>query len=94
MDPARGDRGHGSTADRVPEVQVTVLEPAVSERTAVEAGRQVEAGQEVGLSRRDDHRRVTCNHCGARVLTRISGAMWGHTAGSVECPGSRTWSTE
>lgn len=42
--------------------------------------------------RRDDHLRVTCKQCGARVLTRRSGAMLDHRlADGAMCSGSRTW---
>ena len=41
--------------------------------------------------RRDDHHRVTCRHCGRRVLTRNSGATWGHRADGRMCPGLKTW---
>lgn len=39
--------------------------------------------------------RVVCIHCRARVLTRNSGAMWGHRlADDSMCPGSNTWECE
>jgi hypothetical protein len=81
--PVRADRP-GQLPERLPEVQEPGLEPAR------EVGTQA-ANQTRVAPRRDDHLRVTCNHCGARVRTRISGAMWGHTDAGSECPGSKTW---
>lgn len=69
--------------DGLREVPIEVLEPTAGHGQAGTEAREV--------ARRDDHLRVTCNHCGARVLTRISGAMWGHNANGGECPGSKTW---
>lgn len=82
---AAGDDGAGP-AEGLREVSVEVLEHAEGHG---QAGTQ-EDRQDVAEPRRDDRRRVTCNHCGRRVLTRWSGAMWGHMAGGVECLGPKT----
>lgn len=69
-------------SEGLPQLQKLALE-RTEERAATIQG---------GVARRDDHKRVTCSHCGARVLTRGSGAMWGHDKkGGHECPGSKTW---
>lgn len=83
-DPVRADRP-GKISGLVPSLQATELEP---EDTRTPAASQDQDGR---VARRDDHKRVTCSHCGARVLTRISGAMWGHTMAGSECTGSKTW---
>ena len=85
-----GGPSTGGSPEGLSEVQVTVLEHAAD---LPEAGGQEEGPREAGqvARRRDDHRRVTCVHCGARVLTRNSGAMWEHHADGAICPGSRSW---
>jgi hypothetical protein len=83
--PVRADRP-GHVPERLPEVQEPGLEPAR------EAGTQ--ATDQSRVARRDDPKRVTCRHCGARVLTRGSGAMWGHPDASGECVGSKSWDYE
>ena len=80
---AAGDDRPGST-EGLCELPVEVLEHAARIDQARTQASRVER-------RRDDHKRVTCDHCGARVLTRGSGAMWGHLADGVECTGSKTW---
>jgi hypothetical protein len=79
--------GAGRSPAGLPEVQEPVLEHGAD---LPQARGQEEGPQEVGqvARRRDDHLRVTCRHCGARVLTRNSGAMWKHSAAGAECPGS------
>ena len=67
------------------ELPVEVLEHAAGHG---EAGAQAKVG---GIEHRGPER-VTCSHCGRRVLTRNSGAMWGHTRAMGEkCHGSKTW---
>jgi hypothetical protein len=84
-DPVRADRP-GEISRVVSELQAAELEHARGNASQA-------TSQKVGVvPRRDDHKRVTCNHCGARVLTRNSGAMWGHSnATGVECIGSKSW---
>ena len=87
LDPSQAD-GQGEAA--APEGVHELQQPAVEH-----AGRQgpdPQSGQAV--ARRDDHRRVTCSHCGRRVLTRRSGAMWAHEIDGSECPGSKSWDHE
>lgn len=80
----------GGTPAGLPEVQEPVLEHGADLSEA--RGQEEDPREASQVARpRDDHRRVTCNHCGARVVTRGSGAMWGHPADGAECPGSRTW---
>lgn len=79
---AAGDE-RSAAAVVVRELQIEVLEHAQGNG---EAGTQARRGV-----RRDDHLRVTCVHCGRRVLTRRSGAMWAHDLDGAPCPGSKTW---
>jgi hypothetical protein len=87
--PARGDIGD---PEGLPEVQEPVLEHAAAgtgDGHGQEEG-QREASQE-DLTVRRGPKRVRCSHCGARVLTRLSGSMWRHNASGQECRGSLTW---
>jgi hypothetical protein len=70
-----------AASDGLREVPVEVLERAAGYDQAGPEASQTGA-------RRDDH---TCRHCGDRVLTRNSRAMWGHWLDGAECSGSRTW---
>ncbi len=89
LDPSQA-AGHdgGTAAESVRELPIEVLEPGAGlGQAGAEASR--------GVARRDDHRRVTCRHCGRRTLTRGSGAMWGHRLpDGSDCPGSKTWDHE